>query len=62
MDCHEARRVQSFLQIFTGAIPVVFYDKSAGKYLQSAGVTVTPTPFVLRELAEILGEDAVVLR
>ncbi len=62
MDSAPARRAQSFLQIFTGSLPVVFYDKSVGKYLQSAGVTVTPTPFVLRELKEILGEDAVVLR
>ena len=62
MDSAECRRVQSFLQIFTGSVPVVFYDASTGKYMQSEGVSVTPTPFVLRELEEILGENAVVVR
>ncbi len=62
MDAPEAKRVQGFLHIFTGSVPVVFYDVSTGKYMQSGGITVTPTPFVLRELKEILGEDAVILR
>lgn len=62
MDSAECRRVQSFLHIFTGNVPVVLFDSSTGKYMQSNGVSVTPTPFVLRELKEILGEDAVVLR
>ncbi len=62
MDSLLCRRVQSFLHIFTGSVPVVFYDMAKGKYLQAEHFGTTPTPFVLQELAEFLGEDAVVLR
>ncbi len=62
MDGPLGRRVQSFLQIFPGQMPVIFYDMSTGKYLRADNLAAAPTPFVLRELAEILGEDGVVLR
>ena len=62
MDSPVSRRVQSFLMIFTGSVPVVFYDASQGKYLTSKTYKTTPTPFVMKELVEFLGEDAVVLR
>ncbi len=62
MDSPESKRVMSFLQIFVGSVPVVFFDVSAGKYMQSENMCAAPTPFVIRELKEILGEDAVVLR
>lgn len=62
MDGPLCRRVQSFLQIFPGTIPVVFYDLSTGKYMRAENFDAAPTQFVLKELAEILGEDAVVLR
>ncbi len=62
MDSPVCRRVQSFLHIFSGSVPVVFYDASKGKYLQVEHFGTTPTPFVLHELAEFLGAEAVVLR
>ncbi|MBQ8746604.1 MAG: DNA polymerase III subunit alpha [Clostridia bacterium] len=62
IDSPESKRAQSFLQIFAGSVPVVFYDAAAGKSMQSEKITAAPTPFVIRELKEILGDDAVAVR
>ncbi len=62
MDSAASRQAQSFIQIFAGNVPVVFYDASTEKYMQAEGLSVAPTQFVLRELSEILGDGAVVLR
>ncbi|MBQ4042409.1 MAG: DNA polymerase III subunit alpha [Clostridia bacterium] len=55
-------RAENFLGIFAGTFPVIFYDASSGKYLRAEHLSVSPTPFVLRELKDILGEDCVILR
>jgi len=62
MESEQYRRAESVLGIFPGNIPVVFYDASTGKYLRAEHLGAPDSAFVLRELREILGEDAVQLR
>jgi len=56
------RRVECFLSIFPGAFPVVFYDASSGKYMRAENMGVTLNEFTVRELKEILGDSAVILK
>lgn len=60
-DDERYRRALSTVEIFDGTIPVFFYDASSQKY-SPAAVHTDPTEFLLRELREILGTDAVVLK
>ncbi len=62
MDGDLYKRAESLIGIFPGSFPVVFYDASAGKYLRADGYGVALSDFVLRELKDILGEDAVICR
>ena len=62
MDSPTYKRVESLIGIFPGGFPVVFYDASAGKYLQAEGYGVELNDFVLKELRSILGDAAVILR
>ena len=62
MDSELYKRAESFIGIFPGTFPVVFYDASAGKYFRADGYGVELNDFVLRELRCILGDDAVICR
>ena len=62
MDSKLYKRAESFIGIFPGTFPVVFYDASAGKYFRADGYGVELNDFVLRELRCILGDDAVICR
>ena len=62
MNSEQYKRAESFIAIFPGSFPVVFYDASAGKYFRADGYGVELNDFVLRELRCILGEDAVICR
>ncbi len=54
-------RALALCEIFGGETPLAFYDVSRQKYI-SAGIGVAISPFLLSELMELLGQDAVVLR
>jgi hypothetical protein len=60
-DSEEFRRARAFCRIFSGVVPAVFYTSDTKEY-RTPAETVNPTPFVIGELKEILGEENVVLR
>ena len=62
MEDPACRRASCLLTIFPGETAVIFYDASSGKYLRAEHLNAAATPFVLRELGEILGADAVAAR
>ncbi len=62
LDGEIFRRVESLLGIFDGAVPVVYYDASAGTYQKETGIAVEPMPHMLAQLRALLGDDAVVLK
>ena len=47
--------------IFSGYIPATFYSAAKNEYLKPP-VGIQPSPFVLNELRELLGEENVVCR
>ncbi len=55
------RRARAVCEIFTGAVPVIFYFSDSKEYKPS-GLFLNPTPFVLGELTELLGAENVVVR
>ncbi|MGI6744430.1 MAG: DNA polymerase III subunit alpha [Eubacteriales bacterium] len=55
----EMKRALAIVSIFEGPVQVIFYDASRKKYA-SSGLGITASPFVIAELKELLGEDAVV--
>ena len=57
----EYRRARAFCSIFSGYVPATFYSAAKSEYLKPP-VGIQPSPFVLAELREILGEENVVCR
>ncbi len=57
----EYTRTSALCGIFPGKATVVFYTVDGKEYLPEK-LTLSPTPFVLNEIREILGEDNVVIR
>lgn len=55
------KRAFALCEIFTGSVPAVFYFSDSGEY-QKEYRSITPTEFVLKELAEIIGEENLVIR
>ena len=55
------KRAKAVCEIFGGSIPATFYSDEKKEYLSPA-VFVSPTPFVLEELREILGVENVVVK
>lgn len=55
------RRTLAVCEIFSGGVPLIFYDNSQKKYI-STGLCVDTTPFVLAELRSILGEENVIVK
>ncbi len=54
------KRVRALLELFPGAVPVIFFDKSTGEYDKNGIYYTTPSPLVLSELKRMLGEGNVV--
>lgn len=57
----EMKRALAITSIFAGPVQVIFYDASRKKYA-SSGLGITASPFVIAELKELLGADAVILK
>ncbi|MBR7032301.1 MAG: DNA polymerase III subunit alpha [Clostridia bacterium] len=54
------KRVIALLEIFPGAVPVVFFDGSTGEYDKGCVASTSVSSFVLSELEKMLGKDNVV--
>ena len=57
----EYKRARAVCAIFDGAVPAMFYSVDTGEYLAESSL-INPTPFVIRELTELLGGENVVVR
>ena len=62
LESEEFKRISAFLSIFKGTVPVVVYDANTSKAsaLRDSGALVTE--FTFKEMQEILGEDAVIVK
>ena len=62
LESEEFKRISAFLSIFKGTVPVVVYDANTAKAsaLKDSGALVTE--FTFKEMQEILGEDAVIVK
>ena len=54
------KRVTALLEIFPGAVPVIFFDESTGRYDKNGILNTTASPLVVSELERMLGEGNVV--
>lgn len=62
MDAPIARKAMLLCEIFNeGNVQAVFYDVCTGKYIRTS-LSITASPYVVRELIALLGEGNVVLR
>ncbi len=61
-DSPEAKRVLSFIEIFTGEVTVYLFDMLTKKYIKINNIGLALNDFTLRELRELIGEDNVALR
>ncbi len=60
-DCRAFAKADNLAEIFTGNVPLVYYNTQSGKYLKkSTGVTLTPT--VLYTFEALLGKENVILK
>ena len=60
--CSEHARVKTLLSIFSGSLPVIFYDAKNKKYLKDDVFYVDPAPSMMALLKEILGDENVVTK
>ena len=58
----EYKRVMSFISIFSGSTPVIFYDSSEKIYIKDHICYANANEFLIKELSEILGKENVVLK
>ncbi len=56
------RRAEAIIGIFEGTFPVIFYDVSKGKYVKYGICGIALTPYVKRELENLLGDGSVILK
>ena len=56
------KRAMALISIFSGGVKVVLYSKSENKYVGVDGMGVADTDFIRKELAELLGEENVVMK
>ena len=56
------KRIDAMINIFSGKVKVVIYDKKSGKYSSITNKGIAATDFVLSELREMLGKENVVLK
>lgn len=60
-DCFAYKKAKNLVDIFDGSVPVIFYDSSESKYHPySSGMSLSP--FLLKELGDLLGRENVVLK
>lgn len=55
------RRAKAVCEIFSGAVPVIYYFRTTKEYKPS-GLFLNPTEFIIDELKELLGDENVVVR
>jgi len=57
------KKAENLVQIFCdGFAEVIFYDKEKAEYRRMTGIRLAASPFVSRELREVLGEENVVVK
>ncbi len=61
-DSPEARRVLSFIEIFTGESTVFFYDTLTSKYIKLNNIGLALNDFTLRELYSLIGKENVAIK
>ena len=61
LDCEEFVKAKNLVEIFEGAIPVIFYDSSSKQYCPS-GLSFDVTDYTVKQLKSLLGDDNVVLK
>ncbi len=54
-------RILALIYIFSGDVPVIFYDTSTSKYMKS-NLSAELSDFFLKELSELAGEENVVIK
>lgn len=59
MSCEKYRKALNLTEIFEGGVPVIFYDASTGKYVNS-GKGIALTEYLYNEFISLLGKDNVV--
>lgn len=62
IESSEFSRINAFLSIFNGSVPVVIYDSKTGKASALKGAGALVNDFTVSELSEILGEANVVIK
>ena len=58
----EAKKAINLIGIFDGEVPVFFYSNDSGKYLSRSDLKIEATPFVLKQLEDLLGKNNVVIK
>ncbi len=60
----EAKKAINLIEIFDGGVPVIFYETDTKAYLpiEAIPLGLDATPFVIKELKKILGEENVVAK
>ena len=61
LDCEEFFKAKNLVEIFEGAIPVIFYDSTTKQYCPS-GLSFDVTDYTVKQLKSLLGDDNVVLK
>ena len=56
------RRSLALCEIFTGTVPLVYYDISTKKYYKMDNKGIEASEFLIRELSELLGSENVVVK
>ena len=59
--CNEFAKAKNTVEIFEGAVEVIFYDSSTKEY-RSSGLSFDATEYTLKQLKIILGDENVVLK
>ena len=61
LDCDEFVKAKNLVEIFEGAIEVIFYDSSTKQY-RASGLSFDATDYTLKQLKLVLGNENVVLK
>ncbi len=58
----EAKKAINLIEIFEGAVPVIFYETEKGKYTARRDLLLDATEFVINELKKVVGSENVVVK
>ncbi len=61
-DCAEFKRAQALAEIFEGDCEVIFYCADTSTAFHAKGLYTDASPYVIKKLAELLGEENVILK